>query len=165
MRLNMKLIIDTQHRENYAAHDWDGTGECLEYWKNKGGSTYVVENLSSAQVSKIRKEGIPTLSKLIERSDEFFQEFILDFTFVDDVATPWDDYEAPWILKYENSNWIATRKPTHWAKPVVESYTMTAEGGRENYKCVVLGEDAECLNTYEPPRYDQSQYTLVAKGY
>ena len=90
----MKLIIDTQHRENYGAHDWDGTGECLEYWKNKGGSTYVVENLSSAQVSKIRKEGIPTLSKLIERSDEFFQEFILDFTFVDDVATPWDDYEA-----------------------------------------------------------------------
>ena len=138
----MKLIIDTQHRENYGAHDWDGTGECLEYWKNKGGSTYVVENLSSAQVSKIRKEGIPTLSKLIERSDEFFQEFILDFTFVDDVATPWDDYEAPWILKYENSNWIATRKPTHWAKPVVETCTMTAEGGRENYKCVVLGEVA-----------------------
>ena len=138
----MKLIIDTQHRENYAAHDWDGTGECLEYWKNKGGSTYVVENLSSAQVSKIFKNGIPTLSKLIERSDEFFQEFILDFTFVDDVATPWDDYEAPWILKYENSNWIATRRPTHWAKPVVESYTMTAEGGRENYKCVVLGEVA-----------------------
>ena len=141
----MKLIIDTQHRENYAAHDWDGTGECLEYWKNKGGSIYVVENLSSAQVSKIRKGGIPTLSKLIERSDEFSQEFILDFTFVDDGATPWDDYEQPWILKYENyenGNWIATRRPTHWAKPVVESYTMTAEGGRENYKCVVLGEVA-----------------------
>ena len=138
----MKLIIDTQHRENYAAHDWDGTGECLEYWKNKGGSTYVVENLSSAQVSKIRKNGIPTLSKLIERSDEFFQEFILRFFFVDDVVAPRDDYEAPWILKYENSNWIATRKPTHWAKPVEESYTMTAEGGRENYKCVVLGEVA-----------------------
>ena len=138
----MKLIIDTQHRENYAAHDWDGEGQAPQYWKNKGGSTYVVENLSSAQVSKIRKEGIPTLSKLIERSDEFFQEFILDFTFVDDYATPWDACEAPWFLKYENSNWIATRSPTHWAKPVVESYTMTAEGGRENYKCVVLGEVA-----------------------
>ena len=138
----MKLIIDTQHRENYAAHDWDGEGQAPQYWKNNGGSTYVVENLSSAQVSKIRKEGIPTLSKLIERSDEFFQEFILDFTFVDDYATPWDAWEAPWFLKYENSNWIATRKPTHWAKPVVESYTMTAEGGRENYKCVVLGEVA-----------------------
>ena len=138
----MKLIITTQHRENYAAHDWDGTGECLEYWKNKGGYTYVVENLSSAQVSEIRKNGIPTLSKLIESSSKFFQEFILDFTFVDDYATPWDAWAAPWFLKYENSNWIATRSPTHWAKPVVESYTMTAEGGRENYKCVVLGEVA-----------------------
>jgi hypothetical protein len=141
----MKLIIDTQHRENYGAHDWDGTGECPQYWKNKGGSIYVVENLSSAQVSKIRKGGIPTLSKLIERSDEFSQEFILDFTFVDDGATPWDDYEQPWILKYENyenGNWIATRRPTHWAKPSVESYTMTAEGGRENYSSVVLGEVA-----------------------
>ena len=66
----MKLIIDTQHRENYGCPrlGWIQAGECLEYWKNKGGSTYVVENLSSAQVSKIRKEGIPTLSKLIERS-------------------------------------------------------------------------------------------------
>lgn len=141
----MKLIIDTQHRENYGAHDWDGEGQVPQYWKNKGGSIYVVENLSSAQVSKIRKGGIPTLSKLIERSDEFSQEFILDFSFDDDGATPWDDYEQPWILKYEdyeNGNWIATRRPTHWAKPVVESYTMTAEGGRENYKCVVLGEVA-----------------------
>ena len=145
MKLIMKLIISTQHRENYAAHDWDGTGECLEYWKNKGGSTYVVENLSSAQVSKIRKEGIPTLSKLIERSDEFFQELIFRFFFVDDVVAPRDDYEAPWILKYENyenGNWIATRRPTHWIKPTVESYTMTAEGGRENYSHVVLGEVA-----------------------
>ena len=138
----MKLIIDTQHRENYGAHDWDGTGECPQYWKNKGGSIYVVENLSSAQVSKIRKGGIPTLSKLIERSDEFSQEFILDFTFVDDGATPWDDYDQPWILKYENGNWIATRTAHYWAKPSVESYTMTAEGGRENYSSVVLGEVA-----------------------
>jgi len=141
----MKLIIDTQHRENYGAHDWDGTGECPQYWKNKGGAIYVVENLSSAQVSKIRKGGIPTLSKLIESSDEFSQEFIISIGFVDDVATPWDDYDQPWILKYENyenGNWIATRRPTHWAKPVVESYTMTAEGGRENYSSVVLGEVA-----------------------
>ena len=75
----------------------------------------------------------------------YIVKFIISCGFVDDVATPWDDYDQPWILKYEdyeNGNWIATRRPTHWAKPVVESYTMTAEGGRENYKCVVLGEVA-----------------------
>jgi len=138
----MRLIINTQHRENYGAHDWDGEGQAPQYWKNKGGSIYIVENLSSFQVSKIRKDGIPTLSKLIESSSELSQEFILDFTFVDDYATPWDAWEAPWFLKYDNSNWIATRSPTYWTKPVVENYTMTAEGGRENYSSVVLGEVA-----------------------
>ena len=34
--------ITTQYRENYGAHDWDGTGECPQYWKNKGGETFHV---------------------------------------------------------------------------------------------------------------------------
>ena len=38
----MRLVIHTQYRENYGAHDWDGKGECPQYWKLKGGSTYVV---------------------------------------------------------------------------------------------------------------------------
>ena len=31
------LVIRTQIHENYGAHDWDGTGECPQYWKAKGG--------------------------------------------------------------------------------------------------------------------------------
>ena len=42
----MKLVIHTQFKENYGAHDWDGKGECPQYWKFKGGSTYVVEVLN-----------------------------------------------------------------------------------------------------------------------
>ena len=37
----MKLVIYTQFRENYGAHDWDGEGECPQRWKYKGGDTYV----------------------------------------------------------------------------------------------------------------------------
>ena len=37
----MKLLITTQNYENYGAHDWDGVGECPQYWKAKGGSDYV----------------------------------------------------------------------------------------------------------------------------
>ena len=37
-------IVHTQYRENYGAHDWDGTGECPQYWKNKGGNTYVLDS-------------------------------------------------------------------------------------------------------------------------
>jgi hypothetical protein len=34
--------VQTQYRENYGAHNWDETGECPQYWKNKGGETYVL---------------------------------------------------------------------------------------------------------------------------
>ena len=60
----MKLVITTQIRENYAAHN-GFNGEY--YWKMKGGNTYVVEDLSSKHVNKIADGGIPTLTKLIEQ--------------------------------------------------------------------------------------------------
>jgi hypothetical protein len=41
----MMLVIDTQYMENYGAHDWDGTGECPQYWKAKGGSEYKVTGI------------------------------------------------------------------------------------------------------------------------
>ena len=39
----LRLVIETQCRENYGAHDWDGQGTCPQYWKYKGGSTYVLD--------------------------------------------------------------------------------------------------------------------------
>ena len=38
----MIVVIDTQYRENYGAHDWDGEGACPQYWKMKGGSSYKI---------------------------------------------------------------------------------------------------------------------------
>ena len=38
----MMLVITTQVYENYGAHDWDGKGECPQYWKAKGGSEYKI---------------------------------------------------------------------------------------------------------------------------
>jgi hypothetical protein len=38
----MKLLIETQYYENYAAPDWDGKGACPEYWKPKGGQSFLV---------------------------------------------------------------------------------------------------------------------------
>ena len=40
-------LITTQYRENYGAHDWDGTGTCPQYWKNKGGYDYMVKDAPS----------------------------------------------------------------------------------------------------------------------
>lgn len=36
----MKLYIQCQYMENYGAHDWDGKGECPQYWKFKGGEDF-----------------------------------------------------------------------------------------------------------------------------
>lgn len=40
-----ELLIITQCYENYGAHDWDGTGECPQYWKAKGGDEYLVTGI------------------------------------------------------------------------------------------------------------------------
>ena len=39
----MKMVIQTQFVENYGAHDWDGKGECPQYWKPKFGDTYIMD--------------------------------------------------------------------------------------------------------------------------
>jgi len=39
------LMITTQLYENYGAHNWDGEGECPQYWKAKGGEDYIVTNV------------------------------------------------------------------------------------------------------------------------
>ena len=36
------FCVCTQVQENYGAHDWDGKGECPQYWKFKGGNEYKV---------------------------------------------------------------------------------------------------------------------------
>lgn len=43
------FVIYTQYQENYGAADWDGTGECPQHWKNKGGSAYAVRAASLAE--------------------------------------------------------------------------------------------------------------------
>ena len=60
------LVIQTQYRENYAAHNEDYKHGIDEpYWKFKGGSTYFVTNLTSKQINKIAQKGIPALTKSV----------------------------------------------------------------------------------------------------
>lgn len=62
----MAKIVQTQYRENYGAHDWDGTGECPQYWKNKGGSTYVVIGDTSAEM----------VNRVINHKSDYSEEYI-----------------------------------------------------------------------------------------
>tara|TARA_R110000772_G_scaffold42751_6_gene99032 strand:- start:2385 stop:2921 length:537 start_codon:yes stop_codon:yes gene_type:complete len=135
----MKLVIQTQFKENYGAHDWDGEGECPQYWKFKGGETYVFPNLIPNDVTRIRESGIPTLGNLIESKSDYSEEYILDWTFEDDDAVVCEHWESPWILEYSGGKWSAKRIQENDGlyhndiKSKCESYFMGLEGDRISY--------------------------------
>jgi len=92
----MKIVIHTQFRENYGAHDWDGKGECPQYWKFKGGDTYVLNvSLDEAQDPSF----YDAVYKCIEHSSDYSQEYVIGESLVDDcdfdpatVVEEWDTY-------------------------------------------------------------------------
>jgi hypothetical protein len=89
-----KLLISTQYYENYGAHDWEGEGECPQYWKAKGGSDYVVKKFKGDATTAVM-----CLRSQIESDNEHFKENIIDFRVVaDDYLTEYEqsqlDYEG-----------------------------------------------------------------------
>ena len=73
-----KLLITTQVYENYGAHDWDGVGECPQYWKAKGGCDYVVKNVNVNSVT----ETVMALRGQIEQDNQAFREKIIGWEVV-----------------------------------------------------------------------------------
>ena len=144
------LVIHTQYRENYAAHN-----ECYEHgvdeahWKFKGGSTYFVTDLTESNINSIVANGVPTLSKLIEYKNEAFEEYIIDWEIRDlgkngDGKGPiCESWEIATQFYYEDKQWKCRTHHT----PGDESYWNSAiksraeqwipgEGGtRKNYQC------------------------------
>ena len=77
-----KLLISTQVHENYGAHDWDGEGQCPQYWKAKGGNDYVVKQFKGGESAAT--EAIMGLRSQIECNNEGFQETIIGWEIVGD---------------------------------------------------------------------------------
>ena len=144
------LVINTQYRENYAAHN-EGYRHGVDeaHWKFKGGSTYFVTDLTSKQINKIANGGIPTLSKLIESSNEAFEEYIIDWEIRDlgkngDGKGPiCESWEVPVQFYFENG-WKCRTHHTpadgesYWNSAIVsraEQWIPGPEGRRDNYAC------------------------------
>ena len=65
------LVIQTQVYENYAAHAWEGEGECPQYWKPKGGSEYKVPGVDlNADLTAL----VDTLRPQVEADDHYWRE-------------------------------------------------------------------------------------------
>jgi hypothetical protein len=83
----MKLHIITQYMENYGAHDWDGEGECPQYWKMKGGEDYFILNVDAdeadAAIAQVRGD--------IEWNDIGSRQYIIGYGIVaDDFMTEFE---------------------------------------------------------------------------
>ena len=137
----MKLVIQTQYKENYGAHDWDGKGECPQYWKFKGGDTFVVQGVST-------KDLLPQLEALIEYNNEASEEYILSAEIMEDDAVVCEEWETPWNIYSEELGFYASRyvKSEDYWQPgyagKAESYKMLPEGERTDYKQEYIKEAA-----------------------
>jgi hypothetical protein len=103
----MKLLITTQVYENYGAHDWDGTGECPQYWKAKGGCDYVVKKINVNKVT----ETVMALRSQIECDNEGFREHIINWEVVaDNYLTEFEksqlEYEGKITYPAKELEWI-----------------------------------------------------------
>jgi hypothetical protein len=148
----MKIVITTQHRENYGSTD-------QPYWKFKGGDTYVVPNLSVKQVMQVKERGIPTLTELVSSSNSMFEEYVIDWSILDDDAVVCDEWETPFNLYWEGSRWVARRTVVNGEHGYMrfevasktEEYVMLMGGDRADYKVsytmkdgtVVTGDEVE----------------------
>ena len=91
--MNARLVITTQYRENYGAHDWDGKGECPQYWKSKGGSEYLVAELTLSEIQALGEAGIDALVEearpVVEQNDEYATSYVIDHNlYFGDEKTP-----------------------------------------------------------------------------
>lgn len=85
----MKIVISTQYRENYGTHEWDGTGECPQYWKFKGGSEYIIEDVE--QFVKLNdffgkkcEMIVDEIRPKLEHKSEYTEEYVLGWSIEED---------------------------------------------------------------------------------
>jgi hypothetical protein len=95
----MKLHLQTQVYENYAAHDWDGVGECPEYWKAKGGNDYFVLNVSTVSEAH---EIMLDIRAQVEENSMYFSEHIIGWDLVEnDFRTEFEQDQLDYVGKID----------------------------------------------------------------
>lgn len=90
----MKIVISTQFYENYGAHDWDGKGQCPQYWKAKGGSEYMIESVEAFVkmnefFGKKCEMIVDGIRSKIEQNNEYCREEILGWSIEEDDYMSW----------------------------------------------------------------------------
>jgi hypothetical protein len=147
-----KLVIHTQYRENYAAHDEDYIhGVDTPHWKFKGGDTYVVPNFKDHNnITEVMK----TLSDLITYGNPASEEYILSWEIVPQGQKVCEDWESPYTLSNLGNEWVSIRIEDnsdmgYMRSEILEktsTFTLLSEGDRANYKASYLMNDGDIVD-------------------
>ena len=87
----MKLHIVCQYEENYGSHDWNGQGECPQYWKFKGGEDYFYQLGAYEPSAEHLAELVTLLRKHVTWSDQGSRQYIVGYGVVaDDFKTQYE---------------------------------------------------------------------------
>jgi len=93
----MKLHITCQYMENYGAHDWDGTGECPQYWKFKGGEDYFYPLGAAGRSDEALAELVNYFRSEVEWDDIGSRQYIVSYGVVaDDYMTEFEKSQLEW---------------------------------------------------------------------
>ena len=137
------VVIATQFRENYGAHDWDGRGECPQRWKYKGGDTYFV-NASAADIAD--SQWWTDVERCINYSSEYSAEYIIHQQVVDLVDFREQDfidfYESAIFASVDFGKLYCEKKALNFQNEVV---------GIRRWEQDSMGKDACSLTNLETP--------------
>ena len=80
-----RVAITSQVYENYGSHDWDGTGECPQYWKAKGGNEYQ-RNIGTA--TDLIQRGSKGIARIVDEMRAKFET----------LNDSWHEYMISWAI-------------------------------------------------------------------
>jgi hypothetical protein len=151
----MKIVINTQYRENYAAHNEDyDHGVDTPHWKFKGGSTYVVPNFNDySNITEVMKN----LDSLITYGNPASEEYILDWEIVEDSAKVCDSWETVTQIFINEDNVTALKvtdnREDGWMRSEIlektEAWTMCSDSERSDYSASFLMHDGDICDTQD----------------
>lgn len=149
----MKLVINTQYRENYAAHD-EGYehGVSEAYWKFKGGTTYVVSRFTDVNnITQVMKN----LATLIEYGNPGSEQYIIDWEIVEDNAKVCESWETVTEIFINQDKTTALKvtdnREDGWMRSEIlektEAWTMLPGSERSEYTGSYLMRDGDICNS------------------
>ena len=108
----LNLIIQTQYKENYAAHNEDYEhGVSEPYWKFKGGSSYLITDVDFIN-SEYLQGLVDETAFLHSYENAASMEYVLDWELIDenDIGKHIEHWETPYILnKNEEGCWTSSK--------------------------------------------------------